>query len=168
MQTKGIVILPSPEIRIAYEYFDNILTFGIEEIDGFLRLTIGESLCIASNNNEKYMQTLLARLCIHALLPKRHGGFESSKVIFVDAGNSLDFYQYVNFARQYGVDIEKVLQSIIVSRVFTICQLANMVIYELPKVIQQFAAKVVVISDILDMFVNDPQIEIKEAKYIIK
>jgi hypothetical protein len=42
-----------------------------------------------------------------------------------------------------------------------------MVINELPKVIQQYGAKMVVISDLLGMFMRDPQIEIGEARYLI-
>ena len=71
---------------------------------------------------------------------------------------------------QVGLDIikKKVSQSIIVSRVFLGYQLANLISYELPNVIeqQQFDnAMFIVISDLLGMFVKDPQIEIKEAEY---
>jgi hypothetical protein len=34
-------------------------------------------------------------------------------IILIDAGNDLDIYQYVNFARRYGLDIKKFLQSIV-------------------------------------------------------
>jgi hypothetical protein len=37
----------------------------------------------------------------------------------------------------------------------------------LPKVIQRYGAKMVVVSDLLDMFVRDPQIEANEARYLI-
>jgi hypothetical protein len=50
------------------------------------------------------------------------------KVIFIDAGGgkSSDIYQCVNLARQYyGMDIKKVLQSTVVTRAFTIYQLAD-------------------------------------------
>jgi hypothetical protein len=109
-------------------------------------------------------------MCVSALLPKRSHkiAFDTSNVIFVDAGNSTDIYQCVNFARQCGVDIEQILQRMIISRVFTIYQLTNMIIHELSNVIQKFDSKIIVISDLLNMFVHDPQIEIKEAKYLIK
>ena len=66
-----------------------------------------------------------------------------------DAGNSLDFYQYENFARQYCLDIKEILQRIVVSRAFTVYQLADLIINELPKVIKQFDTRLVVISDLL-------------------
>ena len=148
------LLLP-PKIQIAYQEFSSRLTFDIEKIDSVLKLTAGESVCIVAAN-EKYPNILITRLCIRALMSNRQGGFNSSKVIFVDAGNTSDIYQCVNFARQYGLNIKKVLQSIVVSRSFTIYQLANMIINELPKVIEQFAeTRVIIISDLLSMFINE-------------
>ena len=69
-------------------------------------------------------------------MSNRQGRFNSSKVILVDAGNTSDVYQCVNFARQYRLNITKVLQSIIISRSFTIYQLASIIINEPSKVIE--------------------------------
>ena len=55
----------------------------------------------------------------------------------------------------------------IVTRPFTVYQLADIIVDQLPKVIQQYDAKMVVVSDLLDMFVRDPQIEANEATYLI-
>jgi hypothetical protein len=95
--------------------------------------------------------------------------FYTSNAIVGDAGNSTDFYQYVNFARQYYRRdvIDRVLNSIIITRPFTVYQLADIVINQLPNVIQLYDAKMVVISDLLDMFVRDPQIEDNEAIYLV-
>jgi DNA-directed RNA polymerase subunit M/transcription elongation factor TFIIS len=161
-----------PKFQTAYEEFDSRLTLDIKKIDDSISLRIGECLCIIGER--KYTKIALARLCVRALLPKRHSGdgngFESSNVIVIDAGNSLDIYQHVNFARQYGLDIKKVLQRIIISRVFTIYQLANIIINELPTVIQQYddTKLFIVIYDLLDMFLRDPQLEVEEGQRIIK
>ena len=166
---------PPPKIQTAYEQFSNRLTFGIEKIDSVLELTTGETVCIVStdhnNSNNKYANDiLLSRLCVRALMLKIQGGFNSPKVIFVDAaGNTSDIYQCVNFARQYGLNIKKTLQSIVVSRSFTMYQLANTIINDLPKVLEQFSgAKVIVIGNLLSLFVNDPQVQIKGAKSLIR
>jgi hypothetical protein len=157
-----------PKLKTAYEEFGLGLTFDIKKIDDSISLKTGESVCIIGER--KYTNILLARLCVRALLPKRHSeGFSSLNVIVIDAGNSLGFYQYVNFARQYGLDIKKVLQHTIVTRVFTIYQLANIIINELPKVIEQYnEAKLILIYDLLDMFLRDSQLEINEGQHIIK
>jgi Rad51 len=154
--------------QTAYEIFDSRLTLDIKKIDDSISLRIGESVCIIGER--KYTKIALARLCVRALLSKKQGGIDSPNVIVIDAGNSLDIYQHVSFARQYGLDIKKVLQNIIISRVFTIYQLANIVINELPKVIQQhdYDIKLIVIYDLLDMFLRDPQLEVEEGQRLIK
>jgi hypothetical protein len=47
-------------------------------------------------------------------------------------------------------------------------QLADLIINELPKVIKQFDTRLVVISDLLDMFIHDPSVDGKEGRYLIK
>lgn len=97
--------------------------------------------------------SLLMRLCVRAsLLSTMMSKIEQSelleeeeeyakKVIFIDAGggkSSSDIYQCIYFARQYyGLDIKKVLRNIMVTRAFIIYQLADLIIYQLPKFIQQ-------------------------------
>jgi hypothetical protein len=191
-QSKGSSFIP--RFQTAYEEYNNNSSssqfgFDIHKIDSYLNLNTGESLYIIGE--QKYTQLLVARLCVNALMMqprrrKRKGVGESSRctkkhIIFIDAGNNLDIYQYVSFARQYGLDIKKFLQSIVVSRMFTIYQLANTIIYDLPKLIiqhlqqpqqqqqqQHFQPKVIVISDLLGMFVNDPHIKAEEAKNLLK
>ncbi len=105
-------------------------------------------------------------------MSRRHGGFGSASVIFIDAGNCSDIYQCVNFARQYGLDIQKVLDSIMVSRPFTIHQLAGLLIYELESAaIHRFGAKLVVVSDMLKMFsqeASDPQLDHDEVQWLLR
>src|SRR5918992_4570440 len=117
---------------------------------------------------------LVDRLCVHSMLPKRHGGIGEgySKIIAIDAGNCSDVYQIVNFARQYGLEIKKVLQNIVVSRVFAIYQLARLISYDLPKIIKQLSSdrknNVIVIYGLLHLFVSDPHIDKADAKQLIK
>ena len=81
----------------------------------------------------------------------RYRGPDYSKIIAIDAGNCTDVYQCIDFARQYGLEVKKVLQSIVVSRIFTIYQLAHLIIFELPKIIEQFSSrnKIIVIYGLL-------------------
>ena len=106
------------------------------------------------------------------MLPRRYGGTGSdySKTIAIDAGNCTNVYQLVDFARQYGLEVKKVLQSIVVSRVFTIYQLADLIIHELPKIIQELSPrnKLVVVYGLLHLFVFDPHIDKVDAKRLIK
>jgi hypothetical protein len=175
-------ILPPVNFKTAFEELcikHELLTCGIEKIDSILKLTGGDRLAVIGD--KKYSQMFVTRLCVNALLSspspssKRNNSnlvvsrFHTSNVILVDAGNSTDFYQYVNFARQYYRRdvISRVLNNTIVTRPFTVYQLVDIVINQLPKAIQQYNAKMIVISDLLDMFVRDPQIEANEARYLI-
>jgi hypothetical protein len=167
----------SVDIKTAYQQIEDSsinLTFDIDNIDSLLNLNAYGSLCVIGE--QKYTQLLIDRLCVHSLLPRRYGGIAGpnfSKIIAIDAGNCTDVYQFVNFARQYGLEVNKVLQSIIVSRVFTIYQLAHLIIYELPKIIEQLSSDkksnfIVVVYGLLDMFVSDPNIDKLDAKQLIK
>ena len=69
-----------------------------------------------------------------------------------------------NFRRDV---LSRVLSNTIVTRPFTVYQLTNIVVNQLPQIIQQYDAKMVVVSDLSDMFVRDPQIEANEATYLI-
>lgn len=159
-------LLSLPKFQTADEF--TRLTLGIEKMDSIISFTAGETVSVLGDT--KYSHILLTRLCVRALTPIRHGGCGSSNVIIIDAGNSSDIYQYVNFARQYGLDINKILQSIIVSRPFTIYQLAQLIIYQLPTIIQKSSdnVKMLIVPDLLSMFLKDPQVKDKEANVILK
>jgi hypothetical protein len=178
-------ILPYINLKTAFEELcseHELLTCGIEKIDSILKLTRGDRLAVIGN--KKYSQIFVTRLCVKALLSSSSSSssyskknnsklvasrFYTSNVILVDAGNSTDFYQYVNFARQYYRRdvIDRVLNNTIITRCFTIYQLTDIVTNQLPKVIQKYEAKMIVISDLLDMFIRDPQIEANESKNLI-
>ena len=144
--------------------------FDIERIDSLFDLEATGTLCIVGE--QKYTQILIDRLCVHSMLPRSYGGMGSdySKPLAIDAGNCSNIYQFVDFARQYGLEVKKVLQSIVVSRVFTIYQLADLIIHELPKIIQELSPrnKLIVVYDLLHLFVFDPHIDKADAKYLIK
>ena len=71
--------------------------------------------------------------------------------------------------RQYGLESDKVLDSIIVSRPFTIHQLARLIVHSLQSAMHDYSTKLVVVSDVLSMFIKaDPQIDLDEARWLIK
>jgi hypothetical protein len=163
----------SIEFQTAFQQIEESntrLTFDIKKIDSLLTLNSCGSLCIIGE--QKYAQLLIDRLCVRSLLPRRHGGIEQgyTKIIIVDAGNCTNVYQFVGFARQYGLEVNKALQNIVVSRVSTIYQLAHLIVQELPKIIQRFSSrnKIIVIYGLLHLFVSDPHIDKTDAKHLIK
>jgi len=153
---------PRVPFQTAYE-INACLGFGIKEIDSFLALRLGDRLCVMGS----HANLLVSRLCIRAFMPIKHDGLGTGSIVFADAGNSSDVYQCVDFARQFGLEIDRVLRGIVVSRAFTIHQLAELIVYELPKAMRQFNSRIVVISDLLRMFIEDPQVSQKETRYLI-
>jgi DNA-directed RNA polymerase subunit RPC12/RpoP len=144
--------------------------FDIKKIDSLLDLQSTGALCIVGE--QKYTQILIDRLCVHSMLPRRYGGIGSdySKTICIDAGNCSNVYQLVDFARQYGLGVKKALQNMVVSRVFTINQFADLIIHELPKIIQELSPRneLIVVYGLLHLFVFDPHIDKADAKHLIK
>jgi hypothetical protein len=139
------------------------MTFDISKIDEIIQfLRTDQRVAIVGCGSQK----LIERLCVRAQLSKRHGGLDSS-VILVDAANSSEPYLGISLARQYGMSVEDVLSKIITARAFTIHQLASLIINELPKIIQKYKSKFIVISDILGMF-SDPYIDSREAQTILQ
>jgi hypothetical protein len=170
----------SSKFKTAHDEFISKLMFDIGVLDSSLHnlKTDGNTLAIIGNNdhsknNREFTNTLLTRLCIYSLslLRRQEGSSLSSHlpyVIIMDAGNSLDFYQFIEFIRLYGLDIKETLQRIVVSRAFTVYQLTNLIINELPNIIRQLDACLVIVPDLLHMFTRDPNIDHKEAKHLIK
>jgi hypothetical protein len=173
-----------PKFHIAYDEFDSRLTFDIKTLDSSLQnLNNGDNTLAIFGNSDYYKygtrftNILLTRLCIYSLFKRRQNSFTSSSppslpllpyIVIVDAGNSLDFYQFVEFIRQYGLDIKETLQGIVVSRAFTVHQLTNLIINELPSIIRKLDTCLVIVPDLLHMFTDDPNVDHNEARHLIK
>jgi len=160
-----------PRFQNAYEYLNNV-RLEIRGLRSAIELEVNDIVCVVGIS--ELTNILLTRIGVCCLLPRRSCGFipnrtssPNSNVLVIDAGNSIDVYQYVEFGRQYGLDIRQVLQRVVVTRVFTIYQLVHLIVYNLPKMIHKFNPKLILIPDLFDMFIQD-QIDIKEAKSLIK
>ena len=163
----------SVDFQTAYRQIQDLsirFLFDIEKMDSLLNLQSTGTVCIVGE--QKYTQILIDRLSVHSMLPRRYGGIGSdySKTIAIDAGNCSNVYQFVDFARQYGLEVKKVLHSIVVSRAFTIYQLADLIINQLPKIIQELSPrnKLIVVYGLLHLFVFDPHNDKVDAKRLIK
>jgi hypothetical protein len=157
-------LLEVPRFKTALEYRDR-LTFGHEKLDRILDLHADDMIAIFGES--RYSNALVTRVVVRSLLPRNHGGIDAEKVIVIDADNSVSPYLYVNIAREYGMHHRNVLHKVLVSRQFTIYQLTNTILYDLPKRIQLHKPKVVVISGLLDQFYQDPFINIAKADSLV-
>jgi hypothetical protein len=157
-------LLEVPKFKTALEYRDTF-TFGIDKLDSKLQLHLDDMIGIFGGT--RYTNSLATRLVVRSLLPHNHGGVDAENVIVIDADNSSSPYLYVNIAREYGMHHRNVLHKVLVSRQFTIYQLANTIIYDLPKRIQLHKPKLIVVSGLLDQFYQDPYVNTAEAERLV-
>jgi hypothetical protein len=64
-----LALIPPIKFKTAFEQLVNkyaLLNCGIEKIDSLLNLTLGDRLAVIGNR--KYIQMLVTRLCVNALL----------------------------------------------------------------------------------------------------
>ena len=164
MKFQQPALLEVPKFKTALEYRDTF-TFGIDKLDAKLQLHLDEMIGIFGET--RYTNGLATRLVVRSLLPHNHGGVDAENVIVIDADNSSSPYLYVDIGRQYGMHHRNILHKVLVSRQFTIYQLTNTIIYDLPKRIQLHKPKVVVISGLLDQFFQDPYVNVAEAESLV-
>jgi hypothetical protein len=150
--------IPPPTIQRASALLR--LRFDIPKIDSFIGLGSADMCCITGYHSN----LILTRLCIRSLLPERYGGLNSPYTLIADAGNRTDVYRAVNFARQYGLNKEKVGDRILVIRAFTVSQVLKLLSVELPKLIRKYQIKSVVIPGLLNTIYEEPSMKAKEAK----
>jgi hypothetical protein len=103
-------------------------------------------------------------LCFRAQLPAAAGGMDST-VVYVDGGNCSDLYLFAGFARRAGMRPEKALKRVMISRAFTVYQLADLLTRELPRMVEERGSKLVVASGALSMF-GDPSISQAEGNRV--
>ena len=146
----------------AYEYL-NILAFNINN-NKSIELRYGDKISFVDCDE------LVSDIIVKGLLPKRYGGLESSNVLVITSNNKFDFYQCVNLAKKkYGMDVNKVLDHVIITRVFTIYQLAETLIHELFELMEKFQSKLlVIVSDLFLLNSVKQQIEQEEKDWIVK
>lgn len=156
--------LEVPQFRTALDYRRR-LTFGIDKLDSILQLHLDDIIGIVGET--RYTNALITRLIVRSLLPHRHGGFDAKKVMVIDADNSSNPYLCVDFARQFGMHHSRVLSKVLVTRQFTIYQLAHTILYDLPKRVQLHRPSVIVISGLIDQFLQETNIHINEFGSLI-
>jgi len=115
------------------------------------------------------LYNLILKLTVKALLPRNYRGMKSSTVTIIDGSirghsNHLDFYSFIDYAIQYCMNVNSVLERIIVTRSFTAHQLADTLICKLPKMIQKYRSNIVIITD---LFATDKQLHLSERKWLL-
>ena len=93
-----------------------------------IELTIGDIACFVKPQTDFVCDTI-----VRGILPKRHNGLESTTVYVLVTDNKFDFYNITEIADKNYKILDKVLNNVIVRRMFTIHQLAHFLIIEFRK-----------------------------------
>jgi len=121
-----------------------------------------QHLIVLSGDTSSVIAELMT---LRAQLPLEAGGLDSA-VFFIDGGNRSDPYLFSTFAKQRGLKPTIAMRRVVTCRVFTIYQLADFVYGRLAGIVEDYATKLVVISDLLGTF-NEPELEEREASRLL-
>lgn len=153
------------KLKTAYDYLNQI-SFTVDGTSNkTIELLSTDAICLLGNS--RMTNLMLTKIAVHCLMPKKYGGLRSSRVFVLDAGNCTDVYQFVDFMKQYGLNIKKNLKKIMISRVFTVYQLTHFLKYELIKTIHNYRINIVIIPDLLAMFLQEAEIDIDEVQFLV-
>jgi hypothetical protein len=128
-----------------------LLSLNIRNINRlFPGFTIGASALIYGSTSVLSLESFL---CVRAQLPAQLGGL-GSNVVFVDGGNTFRLYQIASLAKLHQLDPKQTLERIYLSRAFTAYQMTALILEKLKETVNQFDAKLAIISDIAGFFLD--------------
>ena len=151
----------------AFDEFNDVnrKLFEIPEIDKFLSFSNRKNICIQNqiHGNNNFLHHIIAKICIsyHLVFDSRSSSNKSKekRTILIDAGNGNNLGSiYLNLTKltiEKEIDINILLDSITIVRAFTFYQLANIIVNELPKFINQLGNKIqIILLDLFDTLVS--------------
>jgi hypothetical protein len=124
-----------------------------------IELTLGDKICIVKPHTDLVCDTI-----VRGILPKRHNGLESPTVYVLVTDNKFDFYNITEIADKKYQILDRVLENVIVKRIFTIYQLTDFLIMDLEKDIKKYKSKLFIITG--DFFLADPQITKQDKDWL--
>ena len=133
------------------------LTTGIESLDNTMILK--KSQFVSFQGEPSHALSLL--LCVRATLPAPKG--LDSDVVFIDAGNNFDSYAIAHDAINHGLENKTVQERIHLSRAFTHHQVFSLIMEKLAAELEEYQARLVVVSDITALFCDPDVREKKES-----
>ncbi|HUK80698.1 MAG TPA: hypothetical protein VLU91_08575 [Nitrososphaerales archaeon] len=137
-------------------------SLGFPRLDSLLRPFSEGRLITISGGVSSTVAELAA---FRAQLPIEAGGLDSA-VFFIDGGNRSDPYLFSSFAKQNGLKPNVAMRRVTSCRVFTFYQLAALISEHLIRAVEDYGARLVVVSDVLGTF-NEPELEEREARRIL-
>lgn len=130
----------------------SLLSLNIRNVDElFPGFKPGDFAVIYGSSSIDYLTSLV---CIRAQLPTNIGGLNANALL-IDNGNNSNQYQLTRLLQRYHLDLKQALNRIHNTQSFTAYQLTSIITEHLRNIINEFNAKVVIISDISNLFLTD-------------
>jgi hypothetical protein len=127
------------------------LISGIGALDGMLGgLVPGELVLLTGDASTSALSHLLA---VRSQMPEGSGGL-SSTVVWLDGGNTFDPYSITELSKELGLDPERILRRIYISRAFTCHQMSSLVLEKLWVATGRFRSKFIVTSDLPRLYLE--------------
>ncbi|MGN6708305.1 MAG: hypothetical protein ACTHKF_03040 [Candidatus Nitrosocosmicus sp.] len=133
--------------------------FGIPEVDSLLNFSDRKNICIVNRTGKdnNLLYSFIAKFCVDFCFDNdiTKGNIQNNKTILIDAGsgNNLGhiYLHLVNRSLEEEFNIHKVLDNTIIARAFTFYQLSNIIINEIPKLIDNLNCKVqIIVTDLFE------------------
>ncbi len=121
---------------------NRLLNGGYER--GLIHLFYGDSII-----HEDFL-----RAAVWAQVSKENGGMESP-VIIIDSSNMIDTIKLTDYASEYDLEIESVMDNIFVSRAFNSSQTYDLIVHQLDKFLEHVHAKLLIIPGLPDLFFQE-------------
>jgi hypothetical protein len=162
---QSLIIAPStiqkyPSKQKTLQTTNKPFTFNIANVDAlFPGFKAGD---FAVLYGPKTLTTLASTFCVRAQLPLQSGGLESD-VVFIDCASSSSLSNIVNAAAHQHLNANAALEAVHNIRVYSAYRLISVIMEKLQQAVEDCDAKLVVISDIANPFLQE-NVNDQEAK----
>ena len=160
---QSLIIKPSTSIKQATSQTTlPRFTFNISDIDYlFPGFRAGDFAVLYGPQS---LTSLTSLLCVRAQLPTKQGGLESD-VVFIDCANSSSLSNIEHTVQLQHLDAKTAFERVHNMRVYTAYRLTSLIMEKLQEAVENFDAKIVVISDIARPFLNG-NVDDQEARTV--
>ena len=126
---------------------------GIPAIDRLLEGGYECGLVHLFYGHDSFCEDLL-RAAVWAQVPEARGGFDGP-VIIIDSSNMIDTLKLADYASEYELNAEDVMDNIIISRAFNSSQIYDLLVNHLDEFVERTAAKMLIVPGLPDLFASE-------------
>ncbi len=96
----------------------------------------------------------LLKIAVHAQLPEEKGGLDCSTII-IDSANVVKFENITDYAFEFGLEPEEVMDRIYITRAFNSSQTYDLIMNQLDDFLSRVHAKVLMVTGLPDLYIKE-------------